>query len=104
MISSPVREDRLWGSPFPSRMSLCRSLSVKYFTAGAGLLLEAAFDWEGGTCPLGDVMVKSKPMRVYGLEGKSGRLREGNVMDIYTLHFDTLLRKVPKLGLVHWSA
>ena len=60
-------------------MSLSRSLSVKCFMAGAGLLLEAALDWEGGTYPLGDVMVKSKPMRVNGLEleGKSGHLRKG---------------------------
>jgi len=34
--------------------------------AGAGLLLKVALEWEGDTCLFEDVMVKSKPIWVYG--------------------------------------
>ena len=76
IISSPVSELKLYGSLFPFLMSFGLSFEIKCFAAGAGFF--GARDlFEGGTCPLGDVMVKSKPTQVYGMGGTVVRLREG---------------------------
>ena len=76
IIPSPFSEVFVVLSQAPARISFNLSFTIRCLSAGAGFLF-ARERCEGGTWPLGEVMVKSYPQAAYGIGGISVHLKEG---------------------------